>query len=61
MKAEEVAFREVSALVSETIEHMSDIRGSADYKRDVAIVHVGRALANATERAGTADGQRAYA
>ena len=51
MKADEAAFREVSALVSEAIEPMSDTRGSADYKRDMAIVHVRRALAKAAERA----------
>jgi carbon-monoxide dehydrogenase medium subunit len=51
MKADEAAFREIGALVSEAIEPMSDIRGSADYKRDMAILHVRRALSKAAERA----------
>ncbi len=51
MKSGEAAFREVGALVSDAIAPMSDIRGSADYKRDMAIVHVRRALTKAAERA----------
>jgi carbon-monoxide dehydrogenase medium subunit len=61
MKADEATFRDVGALVSEAIEPMSDIRGSADYKRDMAIVHVRRALSKAAERASTTGEHRAQA
>lgn len=54
MKAEEAVFRDIGALVSEAIEPTSDIRGSADYKRDMAIIHVRRALSKAAEHATSA-------
>ena len=49
--ADDAAIREASSLVLETIDPIADFRGSAEYKRKMAVVHVRRALAEATARA----------
>ena len=49
--ADDEAIREASSLVLETIDPIADFRGSAEYKRKMAVVHVRRALAEATARA----------
>jgi carbon-monoxide dehydrogenase medium subunit len=46
---------DAAALVADTIDPVSDFRGSATYKRDMAIIHVRKALTQAIERIG-ADG-----
>lgn len=43
--------REAAALVAETVDPTPDFRGSAAYKRDMAVVFVRRALAQALARA----------
>ncbi|HXG20847.1 MAG TPA: xanthine dehydrogenase family protein subunit M [Methylomirabilota bacterium] len=48
--------REAAALVADVIDPTSDFRGSAAYKRDMAVVFVQRALAQATTRARTSRG-----
>ena len=49
--AVEKNFREAAPLVLDAIDPIADFRGSADYKRKMAIVHVRRALAEAATRA----------
>jgi carbon-monoxide dehydrogenase medium subunit len=49
--ADDEAIREASSLVLETIDPIADFRGSAEYKRKMAVVHVRRALAEAAARA----------
>jgi len=49
--AEEAAFREAAPLVLNAIDPIADFRGSAEYKRKMAIVHVRRALAEAAIKA----------
>ena len=49
--ADEKIFREAAPLVLEAIDPIADFRGSADYKRKMAVVHVRRALALATSQA----------
>ena len=49
--AEETAFREAAPLVLNAIDPIADFRGSAEYKRKMAIVHVRRALAEAAIKA----------
>jgi carbon-monoxide dehydrogenase medium subunit len=49
-------FREAAALVADTVDPISDFRGSAAYKRDMAVVFARRALAQATARARTGGG-----
>ncbi len=49
--AGEESFRDAASLVSGAIDPIADFRGSADYKRKMAIVHVRRALAEAAARA----------
>ena len=44
-------FREAAALVAEEVDPTSDFRGSAAYKRDMAVVFVQRALARAVVQA----------
>mgnify|MGYP003394163612 CR=1 FL=1 len=46
-----IVLREAAALVAETVDPTADFRGSAAYKRDIAVVFVQRALARAVERA----------
>jgi CO/xanthine dehydrogenase FAD-binding subunit len=43
--------REAAALVAEAVDPTSDFRGSAAYKREMAVVFVQRALAQAIARA----------
>lgn len=49
--ADEKIFREVAPLVLDAIDPIADFRGSAEYKRKMAVVHVCRALAQASARA----------
>jgi carbon-monoxide dehydrogenase medium subunit len=50
-EADETVFREASSLVLNAIDPIADLRGSSEYKRKMAIVHVRRALASATVKA----------
>jgi aerobic carbon-monoxide dehydrogenase medium subunit len=50
-EADETVFREASSLVLNAIDPIADIRGSAEYKRKMAVVHVRRALAKASAKA----------
>jgi aerobic carbon-monoxide dehydrogenase medium subunit len=43
--------REAAALVTDAVDPTSDFRGSAAYKRDMAVVFVRRALAQAAAQA----------
>jgi CO/xanthine dehydrogenase FAD-binding subunit len=45
--ADEAIFRDAAPLVLDAIDPMADFRGSADYKRKIAVVHVRRALEHA--------------
>lgn len=47
----EISFREAALLVLDAIDPIADFRGSAEYKRKMAVVHVRRALAEAAARA----------
>jgi len=49
--ADETTFREAAPLVLQSIDPIADFRGSAEYKRKMAIVHVRRALAEAAAHA----------
>jgi carbon-monoxide dehydrogenase medium subunit len=49
--ADDAAIREAASLVMEAIDPIADFRGSAEYKRKMAVVHVRRALAEAVARA----------
>jgi len=49
--ADETTFREVAPLVLRSIDPIADFRGSTEYKRKMAVVHVGRALTQAASRA----------
>jgi len=49
--ADDAAIREAASLVLEAIDPIADFRGSAEYKRKMAVVHVRRALAEAAARA----------
>lgn len=49
--ADESSFRAAAPLVLNDIDPIADFRGSADYKRKMAIVHVRRALAEAAAKA----------
>jgi aerobic carbon-monoxide dehydrogenase medium subunit len=49
--ANEARFREAASLVLDAIDPIADFRGSADYKRKMAVVHVRRALAEAAAKA----------
>ena len=49
--ANESSFREAASLVLDAIDPIADFRGSAEYKRKMAVVHVRRALAEATAKA----------
>ncbi len=48
---DEKNFRDAASLVQESIDPIEDFRGSATYKRQMAAVHVRRALAEAASRA----------
>ena len=49
--ADEKTFREAASLVLNAIDPIADFRGSAEYKRKMAVVHVRRALAEAFAKA----------
>jgi carbon-monoxide dehydrogenase medium subunit len=49
--------RDAAALVAEAVDPSDDFRGSADYKRDMAVVFVERALDHALGRARAGGGQ----
>ncbi len=49
--ADEKTFREAASLVLSAIDPIADFRGSAEYKRKMAVVHVRRALAEASAKA----------
>jgi carbon-monoxide dehydrogenase medium subunit len=49
--ADEKTFQEAAPLVLNAIDPIADFRGSAEYKRKMAIVHVRRALAEASAKA----------
>ena len=49
--ADEKMFQEAASVVPDAIEPISDFRGSAEYKRKMAVVHVRRALAEACAKA----------
>lgn len=49
--------RDAAALVADAVDPISDFRGSADYKRDMAVVFVQRALAQAIAQAKQRGGQ----
>jgi aerobic carbon-monoxide dehydrogenase medium subunit len=49
--ANEARFREAASLVLDAIDPIADFRGSAEYKRKMAVVHVRRALAEAAAKA----------
>jgi aerobic carbon-monoxide dehydrogenase medium subunit len=48
---DETTFRDAAALVLGAIDPIADFRGSAEYKRKMAVVHVRRALAQAAAQA----------
>ena len=50
-KADEKIFRDAAALAADAIDPIADFRGSADYKRKMAVVQVRRALAEAAAKA----------
>jgi aerobic carbon-monoxide dehydrogenase medium subunit len=50
-EADETVFQEASSLVLNAIDPIADIRGSSEYKRKMAVVHVRRALAKASAKA----------
>ncbi len=49
--ADEKTFREAASVVPDEIDPIADFRGSAEYKRKMAVVHVRRALAEACAKA----------
>jgi len=49
--ADEKIFRDAALLVRDAIDPIADFRGSAEYKRKMAVVHVRRALADAAAKA----------
>jgi aerobic carbon-monoxide dehydrogenase medium subunit len=51
MKADESNYREAGEVAAAELEPLADFRGSSEYKRDMAAVHVRRALAAAAARA----------
>jgi aerobic carbon-monoxide dehydrogenase medium subunit len=48
---DETVFHDAAALVLEAIDPIADFRGSIDYKRKMAVVHVRRAIAEAAAKA----------
>jgi aerobic carbon-monoxide dehydrogenase medium subunit len=51
------SLRDAAALVADSVDPISDFRGSADYKRDMAVVFVQRAVAQAITQAKQRGGQ----
>jgi aerobic carbon-monoxide dehydrogenase medium subunit len=49
--ADATTFREAASMVLDAIDPVGDFRGSAEYKRKMAVVHVRRALAEASAKA----------
>jgi carbon-monoxide dehydrogenase medium subunit len=49
--ADDTTFRDAAPLVLDAIDPIADFRGSAEYKRKMAVVHVRRALTEAAARA----------
>jgi len=49
--ADPTTFRKAASMVLEEIDPIADFRGSVEYKRKMAVVHVRRALAEASARA----------
>ena len=49
--ADEKTFRDAASLVLSAIDPIADFRGTADYKRKMAVVHVRRALSQAASQA----------
>ena len=49
--SDEKTLRDAAALVADAIDPIADFRGSAEYKREMAVVHVRRALAEAVAKA----------
>jgi aerobic carbon-monoxide dehydrogenase medium subunit len=49
--ADAATFREAASMVLDAIDPIDDFRGSAEYKRKMAVVHVRRALAEASAKA----------
>jgi carbon-monoxide dehydrogenase medium subunit len=49
--SDEKTFRDAAPLVTDAIDPIPDFRGSAEYKREMAVVHVRRALAEAAAKA----------
>jgi aerobic carbon-monoxide dehydrogenase medium subunit len=49
--ADATTFREAASMVLDAVDPIADFRGSAEYKRKMAVVHVRRALAEASARA----------
>jgi CO/xanthine dehydrogenase FAD-binding subunit len=49
--ADEKTFREAASLVLNAIDPIADFRGSVEYKRKMAVVHVRRALTEASAKA----------
>jgi carbon-monoxide dehydrogenase medium subunit len=53
--ADDATFRDAASLVLGAIDPIADFRGSAAYKRKMAVVHVRRALAQAASQANRRD------
>lgn len=51
-------FREAASLVKDEVDPLDSFRGSVEYRREMAAVHVTRALIEATSRAGTGPAPR---
>jgi len=49
--SDEKTLRDAASLVANEVDPIADFRGSADYKREMAVVHVRRALAEAAAKA----------
>jgi aerobic carbon-monoxide dehydrogenase medium subunit len=49
--SDEKSLRDAALLVADAIDPIADFRGSAEYKREMAVVHVRRALAGAAAKA----------
>lgn len=52
LRPSEKGFREAASLVKDEVEPLDSFRGSVEYRRDMAAVHVYRALSEATSQAG---------
>ena len=51
MTPDAASFRQAASLVAEAVDPIANFRGSVEYKRAMAVVHVRRALAQAASRA----------